>query len=162
MQQYKILLVIILSLLVGCVQQVNPPEGFYSYDHTEINEMINQLSFNPIIPPFLPINVEFLVTDRFFLEGTEKEAMDVSFYTKENNILTFQATEGSFDLSINGKEVQIDKHVKGNYADNRFAKSLYWEKENISYSLIFRSNMNNDEIAEMVTKEDLIKVAQAI
>ncbi len=150
-------------LLVGCTEQTMPPEGFYTYDHSEIETTLNELSFKPAIPPYLPFKVEFLITDRFTLEDIEKEAIDVSFYSKENDIVTFQATEGSLMTVESGEKVLINKNVKGSYTDNQFAQSLYWKEDGISYSIIFHSGtITEEQDYSPITKEDLIKVAQAI
>ncbi|MFB1051152.1 hypothetical protein [Paraliobacillus sp. JSM ZJ581] len=162
MKRYKLFVIFTILVVIGCAQQLNPPEGFYSYDHSEVNALLNQLKFDPEMPTFLPMKVVFIVTDHFVLEGTKQEAIDVSFYSKENDVLTFQATEGTFEYPKNSEEVQINQHVKGNFTNNQFAKSLYWKKDHITYVITFRSNMDHKQVSEKVTKQDLIKVAEAI
>lgn len=157
MKRYQIIIVsLILFAFVGCAQQGNLPEGFYRYDQSEVKALLNQLTFHPAIPSFLPIKAELIVTDQFNLEGTDNQAMDVSFYSKDNDVLTFQATEGKFQFPEKNEEVQIDKQTKGKYTDNQFAKSLFWTKDNVSYVMTFRPSMHD----EQVSKRDLIKIAQ--
>lgn len=149
-------------LLVGCQAIEEIPEGYYDYPRDDVEAAIATLSFDPNIPQFVPFPVEFIVSDRYHLTGTDQEAMDISFYSRQNDLLIYQVVDGETDQLINGEAVEIDSSITGAYADNDFAKTLLWKEDGLTYLLIFRSGIfDTEEITTQVTKSDLIKVAQS-
>lgn len=150
-------------LLAGCQEDTKIPAGFYRYDQTQLTEELNELTFEPELPPFLPIQVEFLITDHYTIETTDSEAIDISFYSQQNDILSFQATSGDFASGLEGENVTIKDNISGEYEDNQFAKTLYWKEEEIAYRIRFRSGVvSSEDVSNAVTKNDLIEMAKAI
>ncbi len=162
MKRYLILCMISFFALIGCKQQVSIPEGYYTYESSEVKEALDGLSFNPETPEFVPIQVDFIISDQYVVKGTSQEALDVSFYSQENDLLTFQAVEGDFKNLATGDSVMIDEEISGSYIDNTFAKTLYWSKSGISYKLVYRSGIiKTEDVSNKITKNELVKVAES-
>lgn len=157
-----LLFLLSLSLLVSCQSQVDIPEGFYPYEKEKVAEAIQQVSFNPEVPNYVPIPVEFIISDHYLMAETRKEALDISFYSRENDLLTYQVTEGHFESEQGAESIEIDSSILAHYCDNGFAKVLVWEKDGLSYKLEFRSSIIGDnQSSHSITKEDLVRVAQS-
>ncbi|GGM25985.1 hypothetical protein GCM10011351_09530 [Paraliobacillus quinghaiensis] len=164
MRKYLIFCLISFLALIGCKQQeqVSIPEGYYDYEKTEVNERVESLSFESQLPQFLPFQVEFIISDQYIITGTDQEALDISFYSSQNDLLTLQAVDGHFPEDISGESVEINQQISGTYVDNSFAKTLYWSMEGISYKLVFRSGViDSDNGSNTVTKTELVKVAKS-
>lgn len=162
MKRYLLICLISLLTLIACNQQVSIPDGYYDYERSEVEDAVKGLSFKPETPAFVPIQVDFVISDQYLIKGTDQEALDVSFYSKENDLLTFQAVDGDFNEPIVGDSVTIDKKVKGSYVDNKFAKTLYWRKYGIAYKLVFRSGIVKSEVvSNNISKKELVKVAKS-
>ncbi len=151
-----------LFLLIGCQSEAEVPEGYYQFETKQVEATINQVSFSPDLPQYLPMPVEFIISDPYLIAGTNEEAIDISFYSRENDLLTFQVTEGTFSISGDAEDIDIDSTTRAYYDDNGFAKVLTWENKGLSYKLEFRSGAIGDaEPSRPISKEDLIKVAQS-
>lgn len=156
------LLALSLFILIGCQSEAEIPEGYYQFEKAEIEATINQLSFSPDYPQYVPIPVEFIISDLYLIAGTDEEAIDISFYSRENELLTFQVTEGTFAISTDAENIDIDSTIKAYYDDSGFAKILTWQNNGLSYKLEFRSSViGDDQPSRRISKEDLIKVAQS-
>lgn len=156
------LLILSLFLLIGCQSEANIPDGYYPYEKAEVEEAVRQVSFNPEVPEYVPIPVEFIISDPYLIAGTSEEALDISFYSRENDLLTYQVTEGMFELGQTAEDIKIDSSILAHYQDNGFAKILTWEKNGLSYKLEFRSSIIGDNNpSRPISKEDLVKVAQS-
>lgn len=71
-------------------------------------------------------------------------------------------TEGTFAISTDAENIDIDSTIKAYYDDNGFAKILTWQNNGLSYKLEFRSSViGDDQPSRRISKEDLIKVAQS-
>ncbi|WP_077624433.1 hypothetical protein [Sediminibacillus massiliensis] len=164
----KLLASIVLSFLclgtiTGCHNSQNAssiPSGFYSYKTAEVEQAIDTLSFAPEIPGYMPIEVEFIISDKYIANETEKEAMDVSFYTKNNDLLSIQFFQGELESIPASDTVVLNDQIKGDYVDNSFAQILYWQKGDITYRMSFRGN-SMEQASGNVTKQDLVKVAES-
>lgn len=161
-QHWLVLLFFSFLCLSGCKEEVIVPEGYYQYEKTKVEEAIEHISFTPDVPQYVPIPVEFIISDPFTIAGTDYEALDISFYSRGNDLLTFQVTEGQFDISDDAEDVEIDSSIAAYYIDNGFAKILTWTKNGLSYKLEFRSSVIGDhQSSRQVSKEELIKVVQS-
>lgn len=151
-----------LFFLVSCQQAADVPEGYYSFEEEKVNEAVNQASFNPDIPAYVPIPVEFIIYDLYSLADTGDEALDISFYSKQNDFVTYQVTVGTFDIDSDAEDVKIDPAVLAYYSDNGFAKKLMWEKDGLSYKLEYRPNVIGEgRPSQPISKDQLMKVAQS-
>lgn len=151
-----------LFLLVGCQSEEAIPDGYYSYEQSEVEQALSLVNFEPEVPQFVPIPVEFIISDPYTIEGTTKEALDISFYSRDNDLLTYQVVEGSDQWPFEGEEIKLEQNVTAHYLDNDFAKTLVWQKEGLSYKLEFRSSViGKDDPAKFITKDDLVRVAQS-
>ena len=152
-------LVVVCSLLFGCQEAEAVPNGFYEYDKDEVKAAVDELSFNPEMPEFIPIDVDFLVSDRFFTLDTGNEALDVSFYTRENDLLQVQFVDGELGQTlVESEKVIINNDVIGDYVETSFAQVLSWQKQGITYKLTYRSKPESDN---PVSKSQLIEVAKS-
>ncbi|MDL4840412.1 hypothetical protein [Aquibacillus rhizosphaerae] len=153
----------LLFVLVGCQNNQTIPDGFYSYEKGEVKTAINELSFQPEIPSYVPIEVDFLISDRYFVKDTDMEALDVSFYTRNNDLLSVQFIDGNIDEEwIDTESVTLEDEITGIYVDNAFAKVLYWEKSGITYKMTYRSStLMEEDNANNISKSDLVEVANS-
>lgn len=151
-----------LFFLISCQSEAEVPEGYYQFETKQVEATINQVSFAPDLPQYLPMPIEFIISDPYLITGTNEEAIDISFYSRENDLLTFQVTEGTFAISRDAEDIDIDSTTRAYYDDNGFAKVLMWENNGLCYKLEFRSSVIGDaQPSHPVSKEDLIKVAQS-
>ncbi|SEO61192.1 hypothetical protein SAMN04488134_109146 [Amphibacillus marinus] len=152
----------LLVLLVGCQATEQIPEGYYDYEKAPVAEAISTVSFNPETPQYVPMQVEFIISDPYQISGTTYEALDISFYSRNNDLLTYQVTDGFFEELADGEIVELDRAINGQYMTNDFAQVLVWEKDGLSYKLEFRSSIIGKEASSgRVTKAELLKVAQS-
>lgn len=157
-----VFLIFSLLVFVGCQAEAEIPEGYYVYEKDQVEEAVQQVSFNPALPEYLPIPVEFIISDPYYITGTAEGALDISFYSGENDLLTYQATEGRFDPNPEAEQITIDKTTNGYYYDNGFAKILIWERNDLSYKLEFRSSIiGEDQPSRPITKHELVQVARS-
>ncbi|WP_158633939.1 DUF4367 domain-containing protein [Radiobacillus deserti] len=161
----RYLIVIMIGLLsiclFACQQQQTMPDGYYPYDKEKVKSAIQDLSFQPKIPSYLPMETAIVVSDHFTTLETNNEALDVSFYTVDNDLLSIQMVDGQLEQEeqmTQNSTVQISGEVDGSYTENRFAQTLYWEEEGITYKLMYR---NNKDSSNPMPKDKLIKVAQS-
>ncbi|WP_112180038.1 MULTISPECIES: hypothetical protein [Paraliobacillus] len=162
MKKYVFLCMISFFTLIGCKQQVAIPEGYYAYENSEVEKALEGLSFNPETPEFVPIQVDFIISDQYVVNDTNQEAVDISFYSQENDLLTFQAVEGEFKNLIDGDPIKLEGEISGSYIDNNFAKTLHWSKAGISYKLVYRSGIvKKEEVSNKITKSELVRVAES-
>ncbi|MRH44950.1 hypothetical protein GH741_20100 [Aquibacillus halophilus] len=152
----------LIILIAGC-QSEPIPNGFYSYNIEEVKIAVNTLSFQPEIPQFVPMEVEFLVSDHFTITDTDIEALDVSFYTRDNDLLSIQFIDGNIsEPVVESENVKIVNEINGEYVDNSYAKTLYWKEDGITYKMIYRSSTVGEESQdEKVSKEQLLQVARS-
>ncbi|WP_440894822.1 hypothetical protein ACS127_09600 [Amphibacillus sp. Q70] len=156
------LIILSLFLLIGCQSEASVPDGYYTYEKEEVEAAVRQVTFNPEVPEYVPIPVEFIISDPYLIVETDEEALDISFYSRENDLLTYQVTEGIFELGEMAEDIKIDSSTSAHYHDNGFAKMLTWEKNGLSYKLEFRSSIiGDDNPSRPVSKEELVKVAQS-
>lgn len=147
-------------MLVGCQSQKSAPEGYFNYPTDDVEGAVAALSFQPEMPQFVPIPVDFVISDHFFT-ASDQEALDISFYSRENDLLTYQVIKGELEL-LGETTVEISETVQATYTDNDFAKTLIWHKDGLSYKLVFRSGIiNAEQVSDQVTKADLVRVAQS-
>lgn len=162
MKKYLILSMVSFLALIGCKQQISIPEGYYTYERPEVEAALEGLSFNPETPEFVPIQVDFIISDQYIVNGTNQAALDISFYSRENDLLTFQAIEGDFKNLATGDAVMIDEEISASYIDNTYAKTLYWSKSGISYKLVYRSGIiKREDVSSKITKDELVRVAES-
>ncbi|WP_186579336.1 hypothetical protein [Aquibacillus kalidii] len=165
----KLCLIIISLLALGVLSACQDekkqtiPEGFYPYEKSEVKSVVQELSFQPELPGFIPMKVEILVSDKYVVEDSNMEALDISFYTRNNDLLSIQFYDGiRKQQTVDPEKVNISENIEGKYMDNSFAKTLTWIKSGITYQMTFRpSSTNTNQQAASVTKSDLIKVAQS-
>ncbi|WP_226038262.1 hypothetical protein [Aquibacillus saliphilus] len=158
--------IFLIVLLIGCNSNKTIPEGFYSYDQEEVKTAVETLTFQPELPQFVPIKVEFQVSDHYTVTDTNSEALDVSFYTIENDLLSIQFVNGNLnEIAVDPEKVEINDTIEGEYVDNSYAKTLYWESAGVSYKMTYRASTvienNNPENNKNVTKEEMVKVAKS-
>ncbi|WP_138420633.1 hypothetical protein [Aquibacillus sediminis] len=164
MKRFKfVLLLFLLSLFAtACSEPI--PEGFYDYNKEKVEAAVNELSFQPQLPKFVPIEVDFLISDQYQDTETEAEALDVSFYTSDNDLLSIQFINGEAEGSFfQPEQIQIDEQVSGQYVDNTYAKILFWHNDHITYKMTYRASADDRQQQQnnKVTKNDLLKVAQS-
>lgn len=151
----------LLIVLVGCQNEQTIPDGFYTYEKSEIKNAISDLSFQPEIPEYVPMKVDFFVSDLFMVKDSNKEALDVSFYTRTNDLLSIQFIEGETDaVTTDAETVNINETIKGKYIDDSFSKVLYWSKDDITYKITYRDG-DMEQTSTVISKSDLIKVAKS-
>ncbi|MBM7571623.1 hypothetical protein [Aquibacillus albus] len=156
---------LLLLWLPACQNSQSVPDGYYPYDIEKVKSAVRQLSFQPEIPGFVPIPVQVLISDHYQIMDTEAEALDVSFYTNNNDLLSIQFVNGEMDeIMTDSVTVTINERVKGHYIDNSYAKILYWEKNGINYKMIYRSSggsIGGKNATKEITKSDLVNVAES-
>jgi|GEM_PF-3085386 len=151
-----------LFVLISCSQEAEVPDGFYTFDTDKVNEAVDQASFNPDIPDFVPIPVEFIIYDVYQLAGKNGEALDISFYSRQNDFFTYQVSEGTFETSLEAEDVKINGTIEASYSDDGFAKRLVWANNGLSYKLEYRPNLiSNDGPSRDICKEEMIEVAHS-
>ncbi|MRI67180.1 DUF4367 domain-containing protein [Gracilibacillus thailandensis] len=147
---------IIILVLVGCNGQSAIPEGFYSYDKDEVEKAMENLEFTAELPSYVPIAAEILVTDRFYLEELDNEAFDITMFTKANDIFTIQLINGEdYQEESDFKTISISDSMEGYYQDHPYSQTLYWEKDGITYQMIYRPS------EESLSEEELVQVAKS-
>ncbi|WP_026772436.1 MULTISPECIES: hypothetical protein [Sediminibacillus] len=154
----------LLLFLTACQQSSSIPEGFYDYQKEKAENAAAELSFSPNLPEYVPMEVAFLVSDRYYLNDSEKEALDISLYTQENDLLSIQFIQGNIETGlIDAETVMIDEQLEGEYVDNSFAKILSWKKDGITYKMSYRENTlgTTQEKNNNVSKQDLVQVARS-
>ncbi|RCW77164.1 hypothetical protein [Saliterribacillus persicus] len=156
-------LLLFITLLVGCQVEEEEaiPNGYFNYEKDQVENAVKELSFQPELPTFLPIATEVVVTDKFELLDSSNEALDISMYTQENDIFTIQLIDG--ETTKEGPKVEVillDEQTEAEFVDQIFSKMLMWNKNGVTYKIIYRPNDMNTRNAK-VTKEDLVKVAQS-
>ncbi|MCT2535799.1 hypothetical protein NC661_07700 [Aquibacillus koreensis] len=155
-----IFLLFVIIGVAGCQQKQSIPEGFYPYEKNEVEQAVEQLSFRPEIPGYVPIEMEIVVSDQYVLRDTEIEALDVSFYTRDNDLLSIQFIDGEMNEELMSPEiVSISEKINGAYIDNSYAKVLSWQKDGITYKITYRSSEYGNNPS--VTKTDLVMVAKS-
>ncbi|UFU00384.1 DUF4367 domain-containing protein [Radiobacillus kanasensis] len=156
------LIIFLMSMcLFACQQKQSLPDGYFPYDKEKVESALQALSFEPKIPSYLPLETAIVVSDRFKTLETQNEALDVSFYTMSNDLLSIQMVDGELGQTEqvgDSAEVKISEQLEGKYVENRFAQTLYWEEEGITYKMMYR---NNDNSGSPIPKDKLIKVAQS-
>ncbi|QTM98517.1 hypothetical protein ERJ70_03920 [Sediminibacillus dalangtanensis] len=158
------LLMSFLLFLAACQQSSSIPEGFYDYQKEKAESAAAELSFSPDLPEYVPMEVAFLVSDRYYLKDNENEALDISFYTQENDLLSIQFMKGDIDTGlVEAETVTIDDQLEGKYVDNSFAKILSWKRDGITYKMSYRENTLgvSQEQKTGVSKQDLVQVAHS-
>ncbi len=154
----------LLLFLTACQQSSSIPDGFYYYQKEKAENAAAELSFSPNLPEYVPMEVAFLVSDRYYLNDSEKEALDISLYTQENDLLSIQFIQGNIETGlIDAETVMIDEQLEGEYVDNSFAKILSWKKDGITYKMSYRENTlgTTQEKNNNVSKQDLVQVARS-
>ncbi|SDC63919.1 hypothetical protein SAMN05421734_1152 [Pelagirhabdus alkalitolerans] len=161
LMQMIIVFCIAIVLLVGCGDDEETiPEGYYTYDESEVNAALDELSFDPQLPRYLPMSVEFIITDTFSNESSD-EALDISFYSRDNDLMTYQVYKGEIDESFEGEHVLLNEAIEATYRHNRFAHVMTWEHEGLTYHIEWRES-SRQESGEDITKEDLIVIAESM
>ncbi len=154
--QQVIATVLFVFILTGCNAQSAIPEGFYSYEKNEIEEAIDGLNFNPELPSYIPVAAEVLVTDRFHREEYGEEAFDITMFTSENDIFTIQLINGVVENEPNdAEEIKIRGDMDAFYQNKAYSQTLQWNKEGITYQLIYRPS------EKLIEKEKLVEVARS-
>ncbi|MFD1017612.1 hypothetical protein [Thalassobacillus hwangdonensis] len=150
-----------LLLLTACQTTYAVPQGYYTYDDQELSSSLDELSYEPELPKFIPVQSIAVVSDHYMEEDAEK--LDISFFTENNDLLSIQITQGSSEQGfLNEEEVEISSSLTGSYIDNAFARTLSWTKDGIKYSLSYRESVHSqDDRPPQVTKEDLMEVARS-
>lgn len=151
-----------LFLLTACGSSASQvPDGFYSYNSGKVEPALNELTFKPEMPDYIPVHMVSVVSDIY--KENNKETMDISFYTEQNDLLSLTFTKGSHNKQwVDPQPVKIDPKIEGTYEDNQFAKRLSWKKNGITYTLAFRESVSSKPSNEQsVTKEHLIEVARS-
>ncbi|WP_093216575.1 hypothetical protein [Sediminibacillus albus] len=162
----KIIMALLVASLLAtaCQQSSSIPEGFYEYDRGNIESAVKELSFEPALPDFVPMQVDFMISDHYTVKDTNKEALDVSFYTKGNDLLSIEFVEGPLENPLVDTEtVKISEQIEGEYVDNSFAKVLFWQQDKVCYKLSYRENVlgNETHTDRKVTKRDLLQVVRS-
>ncbi|WP_407270572.1 hypothetical protein [Radiobacillus sp. PE A8.2] len=162
-----ILLILVMVSVVGCQSAASIPDGYYGYDKKKINQTIDGLSFNPGVPGYLPMEVDFFISDRYTDIETEQEALDVSFYTSDNDMLSIQVVNAAVKQStVQSETVAINEELDGEYVSNSYAQMLYWVDNGISYKMTYRPSTVTDNATiqgshHQVSKQELVKVANS-
>ncbi|UOQ46734.1 DUF4367 domain-containing protein [Gracilibacillus caseinilyticus] len=143
-------------LLIGCNAQSAVPEGYYAYEKDKVEQAVQSLNFNPELPSFVPIVADILVTDSFYLKELDNQAFDITIFTNANDIFTIQLINGELEEAEDEFEsVALDDSLEGYYQDHSYSKTLKWEKDDITYQIIYRPSESD------ISKEQLVKVAQS-
>ncbi|SEB15089.1 hypothetical protein SAMN05421743_12084 [Thalassobacillus cyri] len=149
----------LIVLMIGCQTTKAVPHGYFDYDQNQAQQAANQLDFDLDLPEFIPFEMVMMVSDIYTIDGAE--ALDLSFYTDENDLLTLQFIEGNVEPDLfSPEQVAITDSLSGQYVDNSFAKSVTWQKDGVTYKMTYRpsnfADNNND-----VEKSDLLDVARS-
>lgn len=153
-----------LLFLCSCQQSSSIPTGFYGYEKEKAESAASELSFSPDLPEYMPIETAFLISDRYYLKDSGNEAMDISFYTEDNDLLSIQFIEGDIDPAlVEADTVMIGERLEGEYVDNSFAKILCWQQNGITYKMSYRQNVLgvSEEQKNNVSKQDLVQTARS-
>ncbi|MDX8045651.1 hypothetical protein SH601_06580 [Gracilibacillus sp. S3-1-1] len=154
--QHVLAVSMILLLVVGCNSQSTVPEGFYSYEKEQIKEAIDELDFSPELPSYVPVAADILVTDHFYIGEQEDEAFDITMFTQDNDIFTIQLINGQpYQDNSNFEPIFIQDSLEGYYQDQVYSKTLRWEKEGITYQMIYRPS------EQSLSQDMLQKVAES-
>lgn len=100
-----------------------------------------------------------MVSDVYEVKGDE--ALDISFYTEENDLLTMQFMEGEGEMELfSPEQVEITDSLTGLYVDNSYSKTVTWQKDGVTYKMTYRPSNFSDNDSE-VEKSDLLHVARS-
>ncbi|MGP4038409.1 hypothetical protein ACTWP4_00660 [Gracilibacillus sp. D59] len=154
--QHVITAIIFLLFLVGCNAQSAIPEGFYSYEKDKVEKAMENLEFSAELPSYVPIAADILVTDRFYYKELDNEAFDITMFTQDNDIFTIQLINGELYQDKSGFDpVSITDSMKGYYQEEPYSQTLYWDKNGITYQIIYRPS------EESLSQEALVEVAKS-
>ncbi|QGH35788.1 DUF4367 domain-containing protein [Gracilibacillus salitolerans] len=154
--QHVITTIMILLFLIGCNAQSAIPEGFYSYEKDKVEKAMENLDFSAELPSYVPIAAEILVTDRFYLEELDNEAFDITMFTQNNDIFTIQLINGElYQDKSDFETISLMDSLEGYYQDQPYSQTLHWEKEGVTYQIIYRPS------EESLSEKELVKVAES-
>ena len=161
MWKKSFILMLFLVFLYACSTTHAVPNGYYSYNEDRVSSAVERLKFNPDLPDFIPLPMVSMASDIYQVK--DREVLDLSFYSKENDLLTIQITSGEAGTSwVEPEELKIEDEVKGTYEDNRFSKKLKWEKSGITYVMTYRASVASEKVNEQsVTRQQLVEVARS-
>ncbi|TGB05380.1 hypothetical protein [Halobacillus salinus] len=153
----------LMILLTACgTSSSEVPSGYYAFQTgEEVETALDDLTFQPELPDFIPVHMVSVVSDIY--EKNNQETLDISFYTEKNDLLSLTFTKGTNEKHwIDPQQVKIDQQLRGTYEDNQFAKRLSWKKNGITYTLAFRKSVDAQTVDEQsVSKEHLLEVARS-
>lgn len=150
----------ILLFLAGCNAQSSIPEGFYSYEKNKVEKALENVDFNAELPSYVPIAAEIVVTDHFYLDEHEdeydNETFDITMFSQANDIFTIQLINGEpYQDQSNFEIITLRDSVEGYYQEQSYSQTLKWEKDGITYQMIYRPS------EETLSEEELVQVARS-
>ncbi|WP_085506792.1 hypothetical protein [Thalassobacillus devorans] len=152
-------LLVFVFLLAACQTTKADKNDYYNYDHEQAEQAVSQLGFDLELPEFIPIEMVMMVSDVYEVKGDE--ALDISFYTEENDLLTMQFMEGEGEMELfSPEQVEITDSLTGLYVDNSYSKTVTWQKDGVTYKMTYRPSNFSDNDSE-VEKSDLLHVARS-
>ncbi|WP_181349329.1 hypothetical protein [Thalassobacillus sp. CUG 92003] len=156
----SLLIIATLLVLTACQTSQAIPNGYYTYNEDKVESAVKQVAYDPELPAYLPIEMMAVVSDHFSTDRAQ--TLDLSFYTANNDLLSIQYAKGDTSESLHDAEtIALKDNLQVNYQDNAFAKTVVWNKGDITYKMIYRQNPNSDEDKQSVTKEQLLQVVRS-
>ncbi|WP_028781861.1 hypothetical protein [Thalassobacillus devorans] len=150
---------LVVFVVAGCQTTNGASHDYFDYNKGDARQAAEQLGFEMDLPEFIPFEMVMMVSDVYKVEGSE--ALDLSFYTKENDLLTLQFIEGNVEPDLfSPEQVAITDSLSGQYVDNSFAKTVTWQKDGVTYKMTYRPSKFSDG-DHNVKKSDLLDVARS-
>ncbi|MFG6116376.1 hypothetical protein ACGTN9_14425 [Halobacillus sp. MO56] len=152
-------LLALVLFMTACQSTKAVPHDYYEYDQKQAEQAVSQMDFELELPEFIPFEMVMMVSDVYKVD--DAEALDLSFYTNENDLLTLQFIEGNVEPDLfSPEQVAITDSLSGQYVDNSFAKTVTWQKDGVTYKMTYRPSNFSDDSTD-VEKSDLIDVARS-